>query len=230
MNTMVGEIIKSHQVDVVFFDMDHTILDIDCSVSWKNFLVDIGMAPEEDRSKADHYWDLYCKGKTPIDEFVDFQYREFIGRKPQEMLDLSRRHFDECIAKYIYPQAQQVLDYYREKNIPTVLVTGTNRYIAQPIIEAMRITALLPTEPEIIDGVFTGGYIKPFLLKQGKIFSAQQYCEKLGITMGRAAFYADSINDLEMLECVGFPVVVNPGEKLRQIAKERHWPIGKWLR
>ena len=228
MNTFAAEIIKSHQVDVAFFDMDHTILGIDCSVSWKYYLEARGLAPKGSGTKADYYWGLYCVGKTPVDEFVDFQYREFIGKTPEEMLDMTRQHFDERIAKYIYPQAQQVLNDYRAKNIPTALVTGTNRYIAQPIIEAMGITTLLPTKPEIIDGVFSGGYIKPFLFKQGKILAAQQYCEKLGTSMDRAAFYADSINDVEMLECVGFPVVVNPSEILEPIAKKRQWPIEKW--
>ena len=50
---------------VAFFDMDHTIIGIDCSVSWKYFLVDRGLAPEEDRAKADYYWKLYCLGNTP---------------------------------------------------------------------------------------------------------------------------------------------------------------------
>ena len=121
------------------------------------------------------------------------------------------------------------MDDYREKNIPTVLITGTNRYIAQPIIEAMGITALLPTEPEIIDGVFTGGYIKPFLYKQNKMVKARQYCEQLGSSLDRAAFYADSINDLEMLESVGLPVIVNPRQNLLIEAKKRNWPIKKWV-
>ena len=59
--------------------MDHTIIGIDCSVSWKYFLVDRGLAPKGDKAKADYYWNLYCRGKTPVDEFIEFQYREFSG-------------------------------------------------------------------------------------------------------------------------------------------------------
>ena len=40
-------------IDVAFFDMDHTVLDMDCDVSWKYFLADKGLAPPADRTEAD---------------------------------------------------------------------------------------------------------------------------------------------------------------------------------
>lgn len=214
--------------DVAFFDMDHTILGTDASVSWKRFLVDIGLAPAEDRAKADYYLDLYHKGRTPVREFVKFQYREFVGRTIEEMQVLTRKHFEQRIRPYIYPDAQAVIDDFGVRNIPTVLVTGTNRHIAEPIIEAMRITTLLPTEPEVVDGKFTGGYLKPFLYKRGKLQKAIEHCDALQTSMDRAAFFADSINDLEMLESVGFPVAVNPSKKLLEQAHARGWAVEHW--
>ncbi len=140
------------QVDVAFFDMDHTILDVDCSVIWKRFLADEGLASAEDAARAEHFVSLYHQGRYPVEEFVRFQYREFIGRTPDEMRDLCRRHFEERIRPFIYPDAQRTLDDFGTRGVPTVLVTGTNRFIAEPIVEAMGITSLLATEPEIIDG------------------------------------------------------------------------------
>lgn len=214
--------------EVAFFDMDHTILGVDCSVSWKKFLVDRVLAPAEDRDKADYYWGLYCQGRTPVEDFVRFQYREFIGRTIEEMRALTQEHFEERIRPFIYPQAQALIDDFAAHGVPTALVTGTNRYIAEPIVEAMRITTLLPTEPEVVKGKFTGWYIKPFLLKQGKLQKARDYCATLRTTMDKAAFFADSINDLGMLESVGYPVAVNPHENLRAKAQARKWRIERW--
>jgi len=220
--------VTENGIEVVFFDMDHTILGIDCSVSWKKFLADRVLAPPEDRDKADYFWGLYCQGRTPVEDFVRFQYREFIGRTIEEMKTLTQEHFEERIRSFIYPQAQAVINDFRSHGVPTVLITGTNRYIAEPIVEAMRITTLLSTEPEIVEGKFTGRYIKPFLYKQGKLRKAHDYCAILGTTMDRATFFADSINDLEMLESVGYPVAVNPHENLRTVAKARKWRIERW--
>lgn len=214
--------------DVAFFDMDHTIIGTDASVSWKRFLADIGLAPAEDREIADNFLKLYHEGQTPVEEFVKFQYCEFIGRTIEEMEPLALRHFEERIRPYIYPDAQAAIDDFGARNIPTVLVTGTNRYIAEPIIRAMKITTLLPTEPEVVDGKFTGGYLEPFLYKHGKLQKAREHCHALQTSMERAAFFADSINDLEMLEIVGYPVAVNPHANLLKEAEARDWPVKRW--
>ena len=216
------------ELDVAFFDMDHTILAIDCDVSWKKFLIDKGMAPAEDSAKAGYYWDLYYQGRSPIEEFVEFQLREFAGRTPGEMCVLAQRHFDERIREFIYPEAHRVIEEFSAKSVPTVLVTGTNRFLSQPLVDAVGITALLATEPEIVNGRFTGGIVEPFLLKEGKLLKAREYCQSLQTDLKRAAFFADSINDLEMLASVGTPVVVNPADMLIEEAKARHWRIERW--
>jgi HAD superfamily hydrolase (TIGR01490 family) len=213
---------------VAFFDMDHTIIGIDSSVSWKYFLADHGLAPEDDKTKADYYWNLYCQGRTPVDEFIEFQYREFSGKTVDEMRSLARCHFEERIGPHIYRGAEDKIKEFSKDGIPTALVTGTNRYIAEPIAEAMGITSLLPTEPEIVDGKFTGWYIPPFLLKEEKIRIAERYCRELGVLLDKASFFGDSVNDLEMLRRVGYPVVVNPGEKVLAVAEENSWPVERW--
>ena len=215
---------------VAFFDLDHTIIGIDCSVSWKYFLVDHGLAPENDKAKADHYLNLYRQGRMPIDEFVEFQYKEFRGKTVDEMQSLACSHFNERIRPYIYKGAQKKIRDFSKDRIPTVIVTGTNRYIAEPIAEAMKINALIATEPEIVEGKFTGWYIPPFLLKEGKITMAERYCRELGIHLNKASFFGDSVNDLDLLNKVGYPSVVNPCEKVLSIAKKKSWPIKRWGR
>ncbi len=214
--------------DLVFFDMDHTLLALDADNSWKYFLVDEGLAPAEDRTQADHYLHLYHLGQCPVDEFVRFQLREFSGRTRTEMSTLAQRHFNERIQPFIYPEAQQVIQDYTVRGIPTLLLTGTNRVIAEPIVMSLGISGLLATDLEIVNGRFTGGITGPFLSKKYKLQKAKESCDSLNSSLQKAAFYADSINDLQLLEKVGFPVVVNPSEKLRVVAEERQWQITRW--
>ena len=217
-----------NQPDVVFFDMDHTVLSIDADVSWKNFLADEGLAPDDDRTKAKYYWNLYIQGRSPVEEFVQFQLREFIGHTLEEMRMLARHHFEKRLHPHIYPEARHVIFDYSENGIPTLLLTGTNRIIAEPVAEALGITALLATEPEIIEERFSGGIIGPFLSKEEKLKKARDHCESIKSSLLRAAFFADSINDLELLESVGFPVAVNPAENLLSVARAQGWRIESW--
>ena len=38
-------------------------------------------------------------------------------------------------------------------------------------------------------------------------------------------FYSDSINDLPLLEIVDTPIVIDPDEKLHEVATKRDWEI-----
>ena len=215
--------------EIVFFDMDHTVIAIDCDVSWKYFLSDIGLAPYSHRSMADHFLETYHQGKTNVNEFVKFQLKEFIGRTEDEMRELAQRHFDKCVREYVYPQAQQEIKNYRDFGARVALLTGTNRIIAEPIASCLAVSELLATDLEMQGNRFTGRIIEPFLMKEGKVKMAEDFCAANNIFLNQAAFYADSITDLPLLEKVGRAVVVNPRNKdLSILAKSCRWPIKHW--
>jgi len=215
-------------VEIAFFDMDHTVLDTDCDVSWKYFLVDKGLAPHSHRAEADRFLELYYQGRTPVNEFVEFQLNEFVNHSTDEMRVLAAQHFTERVQQYVFPQARKEIDIYRQQGIPTLLLTGTNRIIAEPIAKSLGIGTLLATEPEIENGLFTGKIAGLFLMKGGKLKTASDICTSKQIKFEKVTFYADSITDVALLEKVGFPVVVNPKENLRAIAEANQWRIEEW--
>ncbi len=213
---------------IVFFDMDHTLLDMDCDESWKCFLADEGLAPAGDRERAAHYIDLYHQGVCPVDEFLDFQLREFVGRTVDEMAEMAQHHFTTRIDGHIFPEARRVIAEFGSRGVPTALLTGTNRIVTTPVAQALGITDILATELEIADDRYTGRITGPFLSKEGKVKSAVEHCQERNTALEQTSFYGDSINDVQMLEKVGFPVAVNPKANLLAIAKERHWKIQYW--
>ncbi len=214
-------------MELVFFDMDYTVLGHDCDVLWKYFLADEGIAPESARNDADRYVDLYHKGELPVSEYIEFQIKEFAGNTAGTMMKLSRRHFEKYVRKYIYPDAVREIEKYQAQGIGVVLLTGTNRIIATPIAEALG-ADLIATELEIRNGQYTGDITGPFLIKENKTLMALEYCQKRKISLDQVAFYADSINDVEFLEKVALATVVNPRSKLAAIAAARNWRVVRW--
>lgn len=213
---------------IVFFDMDHTVLEVDCDYLWKGFLIAQGLAPETDRPLADRYIDLYHQGICPVDEFLRFQLREFVGRTVDDMRALAEKHFTDNIDGHVFPQARAMIADYAANGIPTALLTGTNRILADPIGRDIGVDHVLATELEVAGGVFTGQITGPYLSKHGKVESAQSLCKQHGVTLSACAFYADSINDLDFLKLVGKPVTVNPKPNLREVAESLHWQIESW--
>lgn len=219
----------SEKPAVVFFDMDHTVISIDCDVSWKYFLSSEGLAPASDCAKADHFLEIYHKGESSCEEFVEFQLHEFIGNTENEMQELAQRHFESAVRKTVYPSAQLEIENLLTLDIPIVLLTGTNRIIAEPVARLLGMSDLIATELEILDERFTGKIIEPYLMKEGKVKLADEYCSANHTSLNEAVFYADSITDVPLLEKVGRPVVINPnGKKLLELAKSRKWRIEHW--
>ena len=215
-------------IELAIFDMDHTVLSIDSDHSWKYFLADEGFAPLAHRDEADRFLDLYHKGRTPINEFIEFQLSEFAGRSITEIRTIADKHFEQRVRKLIYLQARNVIDKFNHDEIDTILLTGTNRIIANPIAKSLDVSRLIATEPEIEDGYFTGRIDGPFLMKEVKFKSAKDLCSERNIDLDRVTYFADSITDVPLLEKVGYPVVINPRKDMLSIAKANQWQIKYW--
>lgn len=213
---------------VVFLDMDHTLIDNDCDVSWKEFLIQEGIAPPSERDDIYRYFELYKQARLPEDEFNKFQLRQFAGRTHEEVVPLARAHFERHVRPRIFPQALAAIDEHRRAGRRLVLLTATNRVVAEPVAEHLGLPEIVATELECRDGRYTGRLGGRYCVKEGKVAYASQWCERNAIGLVEAAYYGDSMSDIPLLERVGHPVVVNPPEKLAALAADRGWPILQW--
>jgi HAD superfamily hydrolase (TIGR01490 family) len=218
----------SDKADVVFLDVDQTLLDKDSDVSWKRFLVGKGLAPQSDLEEADRYWELYRANALPEEEFLAFQLRQFVGRTPAEMETLGQRHYEECLADHICLQARRVIEAARRRGAPTAVISATNRVIIDPVARAAGVDDALVTELEVRDGRYTGRIAGDYCVKERKVARAQEYCRSKGLALERAAYFGDSKADVPLLEAVGFAIAVNPDEDLLAHANARGWRVERW--
>jgi HAD superfamily hydrolase (TIGR01490 family) len=210
---------------IYFFDMDHTLINNDCDVSWKSFVVEQKIAPLDALERATFYYYQYVEGKLDINDFMDFQLQEFVGKTEGEMAKLSQLHFETWVKKTIYADAVTEVKRVQALGLPTVLLSATNTVIAQPVAKYFGFDACLATELELNDGHYTGKLAGEYALGAGKIAMAQNYCESLNLSLEDAAYYGDSVNDFPVLEVVGFPIAANPCSELEAGAMEHGWPI-----
>lgn len=217
-----------NQIDIVFFDMDHTLIDNDCDVSWKEFLIDEGLAPQSEQAENYRYWDLYSEGRLPVDEFMEFQLRQFTGRTLEEMTPLFERHWKERVMNRVYPQAIRAIADYRARGIHVAMLTATNEMVAGPVCRALGLDGLVATRLEVVSGLFTGRISGTYCIKEGKISRAEQYCENKGFSLDQSCYYGDSVSDIPMLKRAAQAVTINPGEELGSLARERGWRVESW--
>lgn len=213
---------------VFLFDMDHTLIDNDCDVSWKHFVVKHNIGPANSLEKADYFYGEYKKGTLDLNAFMQFQLAEFRQQSEFEMMKLADWHFEEYVKDKIYPEAATIVANLLKAGEKVAILTATNRVLAAPLACHLGIKHLLATDLEVAEGHYTGFARGVFNVGKGKITLAERYCKVFALTLAEAAYYGDGYLDRYILGAVGFPVVVNPAPELRTIAESKKWPIKNW--
>jgi HAD superfamily hydrolase (TIGR01490 family) len=210
---------------LALFDLDNTLLDGDSDIEWSELLARDG-AMDAARTRAFHV--EYNRGTLDIDAFLSFQL-EPLAREPMTRLLEWRREF---LVAYIRPRiAQAARDLVRDHQRAgreTVMITATNRFIVEPIAEEFGINSLIATEPEVVDGRFTGRVSGLPCFREGKIARFEHWLAERGRSVSDAGeiwFYSDSHNDLPLLSRATHPVCVGPDPKLAAHAAQHGWPV-----
>ncbi|MBL8858645.1 MAG: HAD family hydrolase [Planctomycetes bacterium] len=212
-------------MQIALFDLDNTLLDGDCDVEWSDFLARHG-AMDATRTRAFH--EDYHLGTLDIDEFLRFQL-EPLAREPLARLLTWRR---ECMVELLRPRisdaARALVNLHRRAGHELVLITATNRFLAEPIAAEFGIVHILATEPESIDGRFTGRVAGTPCFREGKVTRFGAWLKERASELAgghETWFYSDSHNDLPLLSHVTHPVCVGPDAQLRSHALLHDWPI-----
>ena len=211
---------------LAIFDLDHTLLDGDSDYLWGEYMAENGIVEAAAyRARNLGFYDDYQNGTLDNDQYLEFSL-EPLTRFSIEELDAWRRDYVEnWIKPIIRPGSTNLLERHRRQAHDLMIISATHRFITEPIAELLEVPTLIATEPEIVDGRYTGSYTGVATFREGKVVALQQWLEKTDRALAGAYFYSDSINDLSLLEQVDNPVVVHPDTELRPIAEARHWKI-----
>lgn len=214
-------------MNLALFDLDNTLLAGDSDFEWAQFLIDRGVldrATYEARNQA--FYDQYKAGTLDIYEFLDFQLKP-LSQHPRTVLDAWHgEYMRERILPMIRDSARALVDKHRGE--VRVIITATNSFVTAPIARAFGIEHLIATEPEVRDGVFTGGVSGTPCFREGKVERLEAWLAGRGESLKnieKSTFYSDSHNDLPLLDQVGHPVAVDPDAALRAHAGARGWPV-----
>lgn len=215
---------------LALFDLDHTLLPMDSDYQWADFLARTGRAgdPEQARARNDELMHQYNEGVLTAQEAAEFMLGLLAAHSPVE---LARFH-DEFMREVVWPaiteQAVNLVHAHQEAGDLCAIVTATNTFVTAPIARAFGIQHLIATDPQYVQGRYTGKIEGIPSFQAGKITRVNAWLEGLGRQMSdyeTVYFYSDSVNDLPLLEVVSNPIATNPSDSLRKIAQERQWTI-----
>lgn len=214
-------------MNLALFDLDNTLLAGDSDFEWAQFLIDRGVLDRKTyEARNQSFYDQYKAGTLDIHEFLDFQLKP-LSQHPRKVLDAWHgEYMRERILPMIRDSARALVD--RHRGELRVIITATNSFVTAPIARAFGIEHLIATEPEVRNGVFTGGVSGTPCFREGKVERLEAWLAGRGESLKnieKSTFYSDSHNDLPLLEQVGHPVAVDPDPALRAHADARGWPV-----
>ena len=151
--------------------------------------------------------------------------KDLAGMAEEELAADARQLFLERIEELIYPEAAALVQSHLERGHVVAIVSGSTRYVVEPLAAHLGIEHALYTSLEVEDGTLTGRVIEPICFAEGKIYWLRDFIEHHGVDLARSYFYTDSVTDLPLLDLVGHPVAVNPDPRLYRLAVRRRWPV-----
>ena len=211
---------------LAIFDLDNTLLNGDSDHAWGEFLCNEGLVDRQQyRNANDHFYEQYKQGTLDINEFLTFVLQPLKTFPRHQLNRLHQKFMQTVIEPMMLPAAHDLLQKHREAGDYLLIITATNSFITAPIAARLGVDAMLATDPEEIEGEYTGKATGVPCFREGKVTRLHQWLEETGNSLKDSYFYSDSCNDLPLLEVVDYPVAVNPDAILLETANSRGWPV-----
>ena len=214
-----------------FFDVDGTLVDSDI-VRYAVGIRTAGMTPPlrwlwtaAFMPRIPYYLALDRKSRAAFQRAL---YRIYQGLSTDDLAERAEALFRHHIEPRVYPAARARVTEHRRKGHRVVLVSGSVEAIVRPLAESVAVRDVLAPRLEAVDGRLTGALEGPPLSGGQKAAAVASFAQAEEIDLEASFGYADSPDDVPMLEAVGRPAVVNPGRRLLETALARGWDVYRW--
>lgn len=212
---------------LVLFDLDNTLLAGDSDFEWAQFLIEKGVLDREVfDARNRQFFEAYKAGTLDIHEFLDFQLKP-LSRHSRAELDAWHAEFmEQKVRPMITRKARDLVESHKAD--ARVVITATNSFVTWPIAREFGIENLIATEPEEVNGEFTGRVKGDPAFRDGKVKRLNAWLAEHGVEWNKLQetwFYSDSLNDLPLLNMVSHPVAVDPDETLKEHALANDWRV-----
>ncbi|MDO9052263.1 MAG: HAD family hydrolase [Methylotenera sp.] len=215
--------------NLALFDLDNTLLAGDSDYNWSLFLIGEGLLDATThQARNEQFYQDYKNGNLDIIKFLAFQLKP-LSQHPVKFLDeLHLKFMDKVIRPMMTQKAQDLVNKHKAQGDLCLIITATNSFVTKPIATAYGIEHLIGTDPEMVNGKYTGGVSGVPSFQAGKVTRINQWLAERNQKLSdfeTSYFYSDSHNDLPLMKLVTNPVAVDADEPLTAYAKQQHWPL-----
>ena len=164
---------------------------------WCDFLIAKGLLDGDFAQRNADIEKQYKAGSVDPVVFANFYVSTLVGKTPLQWEPVRQEFLTPEILPRIPPAARELVDQHRSAGDLVVMTTATNRFITELTADSFRIEHLIATEPELVDGVFSGGTTGVLNMRAGRVARLHDWLKVRGNTLSQfvSTGYSDSIND-----------------------------------
>lgn len=161
--------------------------------------------------------------RCPRERFRNKRYLR--GLAVSETIRLGRLCYQKLIAPRLRPRALACIKTHQAQGRMVVLITGSLDFLIQPLVEEVGADRLIATELSQCDGRFTGELKRLHPRGENKRRLLEEMAAEESVDLGASYAYGDHLEDIPLLQAVGYPVAANPSRCLKRLARQWGWPI-----
>lgn len=214
--------------NLALFDLDNTLLAGDSDYNWSLFLINEGLLDAKTHHERNEQFYLdYKNGNLDIYKFLEFQLKPLSQHSVKFLDELHLKFMDKVIRPMMTQKAQDLVNQHKAQGDLCLIITATNSFVTKPIATAYGIEHLIGTDPEMVNGEYTGGVSGVPSFQEGKVTRINQWLAERGKKLSDfeiSYFYSDSHNDLPLMKLVTHPVAVDADATLTEYASLQDWP------
>ncbi len=208
-----------------FFDFDGTLIDGYSARAFyeeriRRFELSAGEAA---RSLA--AWLEMSVADADVSKLMRLAVANWAGHREEEVSELWQRLFDDKIAGLIYPPVRDLVKAHLNAGHTVVLASSATRYQLAPLADDLEIEHVLCSEVEVVKGYFSGFMSGEVLWGEAKAKAVERFADEHKLALEESFAYANGDEDVAFLEAAGKPRPINAQRRLKEVARERQWPV-----
>jgi len=209
-----------------FFDFDETLLSVESSrlgfkYLWERRLVSAGFIVKV--MVANYFYKRHWLSDDRIAAIMLKFYRH---KRLEEFQQGAAAFYREHLKPHLAPNLLEKVEQHHQDGHVLVLISGSIRYLLEPVAEDLGFHHLLCTDLEVgSDGLLTGRAKGPLCLDGTKRILAEKLAKEAHIDLSASYAYGNHQSDLPLLHLVGNPSAVEPTEPLKKVALQNNWPV-----
>lgn len=147
------------------------------------------------------------------------------GASEDRLVLLGEDYGREHLTPKLLPVGTSLLADAKRQRLTVVLVSDHLDTIVEPIARELGIEHVICNRMEIRDGRATGRLLDPIVGGHLGREAVHRFAEQRGLDLHHALAWGARAVDASLLDAVARPCVVSPDRTLRQIARDRDWPV-----